>query len=414
MKNEDTRFRTILDALPVMIIFVDREERCRYHNLAFETWCARSATDIGRLLLSDLVDDGVYQDLKSHGVEALLGARVEYEATWPFSDGTRHVTVKLVPYPVNAQTPGGFYIFVTATPVARAKAVPASPEHDAAGPAAPEAASQALYLDAMEQQLSAGEDPREYLLRAMEDDQFMLLEQRIDALTPEGLPNFREILLRLREEDERMLAPRGFFEIAEHYDLMPAIDRWVVRKLLKSCASLKGADHTWRMPLYCINVSSATLRDPGFPNHVRAQLQHWDLAGSRLCFEIGHDALVEREADIRILMEQLKPLGCRFTVDGFGSHKISFAPFRHLRFDFLKIDGSIVSEILRTHSELAKARAIVLACQKIGVQTIAQFVQDELTRSKLKEIGVDYVQGFGVDKPGPLGVVAPAAAPVAG
>jgi EAL domain-containing protein (putative c-di-GMP-specific phosphodiesterase class I) len=406
MKSEDTRIRAILDALPLMIFFVDREERCRHHNLAFEAWCGRSATDIGRLLLSDLVDEAIYRDLRTHGVEALLGARIEFEAQWPSPDGKRQVAVKLVPYPVSAQTTSGFYVFVTTIPAARAQPASGRSPQDAAEPAAPEAASQALYLDAMERQLSPDEDPREYLLRAMEEDQFMLLEQRIEPLTPEGQANFREILLRLREEDERVLAPRGFFEVAEHYDLMPAIDRWVVRRLLKSCASMKSANRAWRMPVYCINLSGATLGDAAFANHVRAQLQHWELAGSRLCFEIGHEVLAERETDIRILMEQLKPLGCLFTVDGFGSHKISFAPFRHLRFDFLKIDGSIVSEILRTPSELAKARAIVLACQKIGVQTIAQFVQDEITRAKLKEIGVDYVQGFGIHKPGPLEVVA--------
>ena len=163
------------------------------------------------------------------------------------------------------------------------------------------------------------------------------------------------------------------------------------------------------MPLYCLNLSSATLRDRTFPNHVRAQLQHWEIAGNRLCFEINHEDLAERESDISVLMEELRPLGCRFTVDCFGSQKISFAPFRHLRFDFLKIDGSIIGGILKDKSELAKAKAIVLACQRIGVRTIAQFVEHEATRAKLREIGVDYVQGFSVGKPGPLVLNAPTA-----
>jgi EAL domain-containing protein (putative c-di-GMP-specific phosphodiesterase class I) len=276
--------------------------------------------------------------------------------------------------------------------------------------AAPEVASEAAYLDAMEQQLDAGGQAREHLLRALEEDHFILLEQRIEALTPEGQPNLREVLLRLQEETERTLPPAKFFEIAERYDLMGQIDRWVVRRLLRYAANMKRADTRWRMPLYCLNVSASTLRDRGFPNHVRSQLQHWDIAGSRLCFEIHHGSFADQQADIAYLMEQLKPLGCRFTVDGFGSHKVSFAPFMELRFDYLKIDGSIVSQVLRSPSELTKVKAMVLACRKIGVQTIAQFVEDDDTRQALKEAGVDYVQGFGIEKPGPLAVVAATAA----
>lgn len=405
LKMADVRFRTVLDGLPAMVFFVDREERCRYHNAAFEAWCGRSAADIGGLRLRDLLDGPLYEALRSHGMEALVGTPAQYEAHWPGADGGRDVAVKLLPYPVGAQTTSGFYVFVTAISTARSKAEPEISAPDAIEPAAPEAASEAAYLDAMELGLTTDENPREYLLRAIEEDQFILLEQRIESLSAEGQPNLREVLLRLQEEHERMLPPGRFFEVAERYELMPAIDRWVVRKLLKSCAAMKSADRAWRMPLYCINLSGATLRDHGFVNHVRAQLQHWDIAGSRLCFEIHHGAFAEQESDIALLMEELKPLGCRFTVDGFGSHKVSFAPFRELHFDYLKIDGSIISEILRSQSELTKAKAIVLACRKIGVKTVAQFVEDDATRATLKEIGVDYVQGFGIEKPGPLAVL---------
>jgi PAS domain S-box-containing protein len=404
-KSADQRFRTVMDALPAMVFFVDREERCRYHNLAFQAWCGRSAEEVGGSPLRDLLDGAAYQDLKTSGMEALVGKETQYEAHWQGPEGGRRVAVKLLPYPVGAQTTSGFYAFVSEL---------SATGHSArvAEPAAAETSSEAVYLDAMERELTTDDAPREYLLRAIEEDQFILLEQKIEPLLPETGPgNMREILLRLQEDEERTVLPGGFLEIAERYELSPAIDRWVIRKLLKSCASMKEADAAWRMPLYCMNVSNTTLRDRGFANHVRSQLQHWNLAGSRLCFEINHSSLAEQETDISMLMDQLKPLGCRFTVDGFGSHKVSFAPFRELRFDFLKIDGSIVSQILHKPSELAKARAIVLACQKLGVRTIAQFVEDEASRTKLKEIGVDYVQGFGIDRPGPLAVVTPAAVP---
>ena len=403
-KSADQRFRTVMDALPAMVFFVDREERCRYHNLAFQAWCGRTADEVGGSPLRDLVDATAYEDLKSGGMEALLGRETEYETLWQGPDGGRRVAVKLLPYPVGAQTTSGYYAFVTGS----AAAAPSG--ETVTQPGSAEGCSEAVYLDAMERELPTDEHAREYLLRAIEEDQFILLEQKIEPLAPEAGPaNIREILLRLQEDGERTMLPGGFLEIAERYELSPAIDRWVIRKLLKSCASMKEADAGWRMPLYCLNVSNSTLRDRGFANHIRGQLEHWRLSGNRLCFEISAAALAEQETDVSILMDQLKPLGCRFTVDGFGSQKVSFSPFRRLRFDFLKIDGVVVSDILRDPSGLAKARAIVLACQKLGISTIAQFVEDETARAKLKEIGVDYVQGFGIDRPGPLAVIAPAA-----
>jgi EAL domain-containing protein (putative c-di-GMP-specific phosphodiesterase class I) len=144
--------------------------------------------------------------------------------------------------------------------------------------------------------------------------------------------------------------------------------------------------------------------DPTFAQHVATQLRHWNVSGTRLCFEVRHRALNEHEAEVEALIEHLKPLGCLFTVDAFGSRKVSFAPFSRLQFDFVKIDTSIVGAIVREKSELAKARAIVLACSKIGVRTIAPTVEDEAARVKLAEIGVDYVQGYAIESPGPLGV----------
>jgi EAL domain-containing protein (putative c-di-GMP-specific phosphodiesterase class I) len=393
LKMADQRFGAVLDALPPLIFFVDREARCRYNNLAFAQWCGKDTGDIWGLPLNELVSAPVHEVLDSRTHAALRGIEAEFETDWPFPEGPRTALVKLLPYPVGAQTAGGYYVLVFAPAAARVQAAAA------AGSGA------AAYLDAMEQQLPANADPREYLLNAIEEDQFLLLEQPIEPVAADARPGaFREILLRLREDAQQTLPPGGFMEVAEHYGLMPAIDRWVIRKLLKSAASMKEADSTWRMPVYAVNLSDATVCDPTFAHHVAAQLRHWNLSGTRLCFEVRHRALNDHEAEVEALIEHLKPLGCLFTVDAFGSCKVSFAPFSRLQFDFVKIDTSIVGAIVREKSELAKARAIVLACSKIGVRTIAPTVEDEAARVKLAEIGVDYVQGYAIESPGPLGV----------
>jgi EAL domain-containing protein (putative c-di-GMP-specific phosphodiesterase class I)/PAS domain-containing protein len=393
LKLADQRFGAVLDALPPMIFFVDREGRCRYNNLAFAQWCGKDAAEIRRLSLNELVGEEMHRTIESRGYAALAGEASELETQWPSPDGARPAVVKLLPYPVGAQAAAGYYVFVFAPPAARAQA------------AAADASGAATYLDAMEQQLPANQDPREYLLNAIEEDQFLLLEQPIEAVAPDTRPAaFREILLRLHDDGRHTLAPGSFLEVAEHHGLAPAIDRWVIRKLLKTAAAMKEADSAWRMPMYAVNLSDATVCDRSFAQHVAAQLRHWNIAGSKLCFEVRHGALAGHEADVEALIAQLKPLGCLFTVDRFGSHKVSFAPFSRLPFDFVKIDSSIVGAISRDKSELAKARAIVLACAKIGVRTIAPAVEDDAARVKLKEIGVDYVQGFAIESPGPLGV----------
>ena len=199
-----------------------------------------------------------------------------------------------------------------------------------------------------------------------------------------------------------MLPPGGFLEVAERHELMGQIDRWVVRTLLKACSTALKADSAWRIPLFGVNLSTASVCDSRFPAFVRSAFEQRDIPAHRLCFEISHHDIVTQEYAVAELIAELKPLGCRFAVDAFGSQKVSFAPFRTLQFDFMKIDGCIVSQITRERAYLAKAHAIAMACQRLGVRTIAQCVEDEDTRVKLIAIGVDYAQGFAVAEPKPL------------
>jgi EAL domain-containing protein (putative c-di-GMP-specific phosphodiesterase class I) len=101
-------------------------------------------------------------------------------------------------------------------------------------------------------------------------------------------------------------------------------------------------------------------------------------------------------------MRALKLIGCLFTADAFGSVKVSFAPFRKLEFDFVKIDGTIIQNIVSERADFAKARAIALACRRLGIRTIAEFVESDETLARLREIGIDFAQGFGIGKPRPI------------
>jgi len=161
------------------------------------------------------------------------------------------------------------------------------------------------------------------------------------------------------------------------------------------------------MPLCCVNLSSTSLCDSTFASYVQSELKHSNISGKGLCFELAELDLIRHHHKAQTLMSILRPLGCRFTVDGFaGSTEVSFARFKDLKFDFLKIDGLIIQNILTDSSALAKTKAIVLACQKLGMRTIAELVETEATVAQLGEIGVDYMQGFGISRPAPLAQLA--------
>lgn len=258
----------------------------------------------------------------------------------------------------------------------------------------------AVYLRAITENILGWSDPKARLIKALANDDFLLFAQRIMALKPrlQDQP-FLEILLRLREEEDNMLPPGGFFPVAEALNMLEDIDRWVVRHSIAWCAtSAEDAN----APMCCINLSSDALTNPDFSVYVRSQLKQQGVSGSRLCFEITEpDAIAHPEATLKFI-RALKPQGCRFTLDNFGSVKVSFAHIKDLPIDYLKIDGSIIQNIISSPGDLARARAISLTCQRLGLRAIAQSVESKPVLAKLTEIGFDYAQGFGIARPGPL------------
>jgi PAS domain S-box-containing protein len=397
----EARFRLIGNALPVMILFVDRDELCQYHNRAFQRWCGRSSDRIDGLPLREVVSGAAYDDFQAHSVDVLAGREIHYDAVWPSDSGSNEsLAVTLLPYPPGIERTTGYYVLIARA----AAAAPVAHDGAAGGVMSPaQEGGENVYLDSMTEQLIGGDDPRDRLVQALQKDEFILFAQKIEALAPgDDGGSCLEVLLRLQEEEQLMLPPGGFFPVAERYDMMGEIDRWVVRNLLNGCAARQGKEPDWRMPLYCVNLSSTSLSDPRFAHYMQSELERCHIPGSGLCFEITELDLISHHHDVQTLMSALRPLGCRFSVDGFGGVKVSFAPFKDLQFDFLKIDGSIIQNILTERSDLAKTKAIVLACRKIGVRSIALFVESDETIAKLREIGVDYVQGFGIGRPAPL------------
>jgi EAL domain-containing protein (putative c-di-GMP-specific phosphodiesterase class I) len=263
--------------------------------------------------------------------------------------------------------------------------------------------SQALYLRLLNEQLVGWDNPRAMLERALQqEDQFLLLGQKLLSLKPGAVdPQLYEVLLRLKQEETNMLPPGGFFPVAEGLGMMPDIDRWVVRHVIAWGTAWTRKNPGKRLPLTCVNLSGETFEDKSFLPFLTEQLDQSGLAPRTLCFELNETDIIEYHRRAQDFVAAVRPR-CGVTVDSFGSVKVSFGHLAGMKVDFIKIDGVITQDIVRDPAALAKVRAINAVSQKIGIRTIAEFVETKEMLDKLRATGVDYVQGFGIARPEPL------------
>ncbi len=236
---------------------------------------------------------------------------------------------------------------------------------------------------------------------ALEHDRFTLYRQQIHAVGGHTRPWGCEVLLRLRDEEDKLVGPGAFLPAAERYNLAPTLDRWVVGHLLESLARHyrpdAGSPHT-----FFINLSGATLSDEGFDHHLRALLRDTGLPPSLLCFEITETAAIANLSRAIRFIDAIRAEGCRFALDDFGSGLSSFAYLKTLPVDFLKIDGGFVRDITRDPMDRAIVEAINRIGQTVGLKTVAEFVEDQATWQELVRMGVDYAQGYALHRPEPL------------
>jgi diguanylate cyclase (GGDEF)-like protein len=234
---------------------------------------------------------------------------------------------------------------------------------------------------------------------AIDQDRFCLYGQPISPLVNDKAGHY-ELLIRFVAENGKLVPPGAFLPAAERYNLIAQLDRWVFEHALETLE--QSGPFLNDVGLISINVSGPSLCDENFLKQIMQRLRTSSVPAEKIGFEITETAAISNLSKAMQFITSLKQLGCSFSLDDFGSGLSSFAYLKNLPVDYLKIDGMFVKDILKDPVSHAMVTSINQIGQVMGMQTIAEFVEDEDTRQALSEIGVDYVQGYHIGRPRPF------------
>lgn len=239
------------------------------------------------------------------------------------------------------------------------------------------------------------------LREALERDSFEIWAQPIVSLgaRTQGPGLNHELLLRLKD-GPHALSPRALMAAAERYSLGPSLDRWVIARALEQLATVPR--EAVQEGQWSINLSGSSFSEPGFLDFVSGEFRRTGTPHRLICFEITETAAVANMGAAVNFIHELAGLGCRFALDDFGSGFSSFAHLRNLPVHYLKIDGSFVRDIAADRIHEGLVRAISDLAHTLGVSTVAEHVEDAATVERLKDLGVDYAQGYFLGRPRPL------------
>ena len=236
--------------------------------------------------------------------------------------------------------------------------------------------------------------------RALDDGGFVLFAQRIEPLKSGGTGLHAEVLLRLKNEDGSLVPPGAFLPAAERFNLISRIDRWV---LAQAVQWLQRLPEPARVACLSVNLSGQSVGDRAFHAWATELLAG---AGStvcgQLCLEITETAAVTNLADAAVFIRQVRAAGVKVALDDFGAGASSFGYLKSLPVDYLKIDGQFVRDLVTNALDDAAVRCFVDVARVVGVQTVAEFVEQPAVLRRLSEIGVDFAQGFLLHRPEPL------------
>jgi diguanylate cyclase (GGDEF)-like protein/PAS domain S-box-containing protein len=235
---------------------------------------------------------------------------------------------------------------------------------------------------------------------ALDDDGFVLFAQRIQPLRGDSRGVHAEVLLRMKNDDGSLVPPGAFLPAAERFHLISRVDRWVLGQAsswMKNLASLDAIE------MLSVNLSGQSVGDRSFHGwacDLLAQLGQ-SICG-KLCLELTETAAVTNMADAAIFIDKVRAMGVKVALDDFGAGASSFGYLKNLAVDYLKIDGQFVRDVVSDPLDEAAVRCFTNVAKVLGVRTVAEFVDQEDVLERLREIGVDFAQGFLIHRPAPI------------
>jgi diguanylate cyclase (GGDEF)-like protein len=238
------------------------------------------------------------------------------------------------------------------------------------------------------------------LSHVMSSGQLVLRGQRIQPISEAaGEPHF-EILLAIKDDQGNLSSPIEFIEAAECYNRMQRVDRWVIEHTFQWLSQLQRDGIS--IPNASINLSGNSINDDQFVDYILEQFATYNIPTRNICFEVTETATINNLSEAADFIRNIKKVGCTFSLDDFGSGNASYQYLKHLPVDYLKIDGMFVKDIDKNPDDYALVKSINDIAHLMGKKTIAEYAETKEIIAILKEINVDYVQGYAIDMPTPL------------
>ncbi|AUI67932.1 EAL domain-containing protein [Beggiatoa leptomitoformis] len=237
--------------------------------------------------------------------------------------------------------------------------------------------------------------------QAFKENRFRLYHQPIVPIQANHVEKTHyEVLVRMLDEEGKIIPPGIFLPAAERYNQMVRLDRWIIRTLFEHLTS--HPEELDALEICSVNLSGLSIGDRNFTGFIVEQFESFGMPTHKVCFEITETAAITNIKEASKFIRYFKEMGCRFSLDDFGSGMSSFAYLKGMPVDYLKIDGGFVKDMISDHIDRAMVDSIHRVGHVLGLKTIAEYVENDQILALLRDIGVDYAQGYGIGKPQPL------------
>ncbi len=236
-----------------------------------------------------------------------------------------------------------------------------------------------------------------HINRALEEDKFVLFAQQILALDKNDKYPRYEVLLRMLDKKEQLIAPGLFLPAAERFKLSRKIDVWVFEKVIAILMEYESIDFQ-----LSVNVTADLFSDANLTNDIVEKIRKYPHIADRLCVEITESTAISHMSNAKKVIQQLRSVGVKVALDDFGTGVSSFGYLQQLPIDFIKIDGRFIRNCSSSSADQAIIKCIYEVAKSMGKLTVAEYVESDEIKSFLQKIGINYAQGFGIKKPEPL------------